>query len=836
MKQMKLWMLAAILTICGMNCARAQVNYVERSWDATNKVVTATTKPLNAGDYTAISSSGEWLSLNDGWYVVTNDVAFTAFNVEGNDVHLVISDGATLTIRHIKVETDHTLSIYGQEHDTGKIFVNTPYYDNAAAIGGGDGASAGTINIHGTYINAKGSTNGAGIGGGKGKGFDGGLNVYGGTISVYGGTDGAGIGSGDSNPSNLAGFINIYGGQISAYGVGGGAGIGGGDSGQGACLHIYGGDIFAEGGDFSAAIGGGKAGNNYQTIIDGGKVKTDGAIGGGAASNVSGKGNGGKIEINGGTVTIEKDRASSGAGIGCGHSGESATIRITGGTVNVVALYDDAAGIGGGGGYNPTLNISITGGTVTTSGRQGIGPGSGMTGEKEYNGTLSITGGKVYATGSYRAIGGANDMTFASSMMTLYPEAMVKAGADADNIERTFSAGERISACVWRNYAAIEPCSHSGATYTVSGTTSTDTHLKHCAYCTTTFEAETHDFEGSSTCKVCGVSGTSYTVTIYYPQTATDGDYTSTTYQMVPNTTFSLPAPPNEPAKLEFAGWLVGTHSNSSFIADSGEELLAEGHEYTITNNVTFTARYRYLDISLADAVDNTETLVKYLGMTANSVTLSGRTLTKNGNWNTLCLPFDVSINDTPLAGDDVVAKVFDNTSSLSADGLLTLKFSAAPATITAGTPFIIKWNNTGVNLVNPVFTGVTISSTAAQEVASTDEKVKFVGQYSPFAITADNINEILYVASGNKIGYAAGARTLKSCRAHFWVKPNGTSATARAINIDWGDGETTSITLVNADSENAASGIYMLDGRKLSDVPTTKGVYIVNGKRIVVK
>ena len=108
MKQMKLWMLAAILTICGMNCARAQVNYVERSWDATNKTVTATTKTLAEDDYTAISSSGEWgdmLPLSNGWYVVTNDVSYTAFNVMGTDVHLVISDGVTLTISHIKVET-----------------------------------------------------------------------------------------------------------------------------------------------------------------------------------------------------------------------------------------------------------------------------------------------------------------------------------------------------------------------------------------------------------------------------------------------------------------------------------------------------------------------------------------------------------------------------------------------------------------------------------------------------------------------------------------------------------------------------------------------------------
>ena len=61
-------------------------------------------------------------------------------------------------------------------------------------------------------------------------------------------------------------------------------------------------------------------------------------------------------------------------------------------------------------------------------------------------------------------------------------------------------------------------------------------------------------------------------------------------------------------------------------------------------------------------------------------VVLTGRTLYKDGKWNTLCLPFDVTIADSPLAGDNVEAKVFDTTTNLSDDGLLTLKFSAVPA------------------------------------------------------------------------------------------------------------------------------------------------------------
>ena len=111
---------------------------------------------------------------------------------------------------------------------------------------------------------------------------------------------------------------------------------------------------------------------------------------------------------------------------------------------------------------------------------------------------------------------------------------------------------------------------------------------------------------------------------------------------------------------------------------------------------------------------------------------------------------------------------------------------------------------------------------------------MKFVGQYSPFAIDNDNINEILFIGSGNKIGYSKNPRSLRSCRAHFWVQPNGNSAGARVINLDLGDGVTTRIDLVEASSEKNADGIYTLDGRKLQNKPTQKGVYIMNGKKVV--
>ena len=99
--------------------------------------------------------------------------------------------------------------------------------------------------------------------------------------------------------------------------------------------------------------------------------------------------------------------------------------------------------------------------------------------------------------------------------------------------------------------------------------------------------------------------------------------------------------------------------------------------------------------VSLADNADNSTVLAGSANKVLN-VVLDGRTLYRNGDWNTLCLPFSLnSISGTPLAGAEV--KEIDNSetgTSLSDTGNLTLRFKDA-SKIEAGKPYILKWNIT---------------------------------------------------------------------------------------------------------------------------------------------
>ncbi len=163
-------------------------------------------------------------------------------------------------------------------------------------------------------------------------------------------------------------------------------------------------------------------------------------------------------------------------------------------------------------------------------------------------------------------------------------------------------------------------------------------------------------------------------------------------------------------------------------------------------------------------------------------------------------------------------------TSNLDANGVLTLNFSTVTA-IEAGTPYIIKWTTTGDNIVNPTFSGVTISSTTPTAVVSNDKKVTFVGQYSPFSIVESgatgsnegNKNEIILMSSGNKLGYSKNPRTLKCFRCHFYVPTSSGEYFARNIEVDFGEGETTSLSEeLRVKSEELTGSWYSLDGRKL--------------------
>ena len=275
---------------------------------------------------TIFIDSGTTQFENNKWYGVPSDVTVNdRIKVNGN-VNLILGDGAVLNAaKGITVEAGSSLTIWGQQEETGKL-ISKSVEEGRTGIGSGSRyAAPGDITINGGNIEAVGSRYAAGIGSASKACSR--ITINGGNVKVTGGESGAGIGNGSN--ADAGGVISITGGTVSATGGYDGAGIGSGlqnptrkDPPE---VIISGGKVTAKGGAFGAGIGGGFNANGGKVTISGGVVNTTG----GAGSDF--------FKYYGG-----------GAGIGGGAMGNGGNVRITEGHVNAIGT-GGGKGIGQGG-------------------------------------------------------------------------------------------------------------------------------------------------------------------------------------------------------------------------------------------------------------------------------------------------------------------------------------------------------------------------------------------------------------------------------------------------------------------------------------------------------
>ena len=261
------------------------------------------------------------------------------------------------------------------------------------------------------------------------------------------------------------------------------------------------------------------------------------------------------------------------------------------------------------------------------------------------------------------------------------------------------------------------------------------------------------------------------------------------------------------------------------------------------TTSVIFTTLGTVLE--LVDGEDNLEIIEEYAdnGFTGD-VKITGRTLYKDGCWNTLCLPFAISdITGTPLEGATVKAledAQFDS-------GTLTLFFSTNDLiALEAGVPYIVKWAASDENITDPVFNNVTIESADIDKVGN--DIINFVGTYAPIS-WEDEDPTVLIMGSNNKLNYPSpsgdAVPSVNAFRAYFQLSGNYAIATegsssaegAKIVQVllNFGDGQGIATGIVSLDASQGNGNIYTLSGLKLDKAPKQKGVYIQNGRKVVV-
>ncbi|WP_156132588.1 hypothetical protein [Prevotella pectinovora] len=254
------------------------------------------------------------------------------------------------------------------------------------------------------------------------------------------------------------------------------------------------------------------------------------------------------------------------------------------------------------------------------------------------------------------------------------------------------------------------------------------------------------------------------------------------------------------------------------------------------------------------DADYKTENLQKVtlVGDKDNATTIEGLTVGKQYNvtlnrsfgakkWYSVVLPFSVSQKQMKdVFGKDV--KVLHYSDVTGTDLNLFEHFYQM---IVGGTPVLVKPSQ---EVTNPVFYNVTLTSQKVVDIENTGFKctgswdnVDFP-EYSYF-IDAKTNSFYLYDPDKVKTGtQAPHAGAFRSWIISTSTNPSEAKQLTMHINGIEEQGETTAIWNAisgNDDAEVASKGIYSLSGQKMNAADTSslpKGIYIVNGKKFIVK
>ena len=212
--------------------------------------------------------------------------------------------------------------------------------------------------------------------------------------------------------------------------------------------------------------------------------------------------------------------------------------------------------------------------------------------------------------------------------------------------------------------------------------------------------------------------------------------------------------------------------------------------------------------------------------------TFPGHTMKAN-TWYSWVLPFNTSVKEISEAfGYAVVDILNENGASKKSD----VKFSLYMGDIAAGQPFILKVYQditpddfvagavkfNGVKIIN----GPTIDTDA--------NECQFIGTYTgKYGLNGD----------GTEYLFRLGEQSYSKGGAGSQIRPLGAyikfaeASGAHYMYIEEPDGSTTAISSIAADGEMIpAQGWYTVNGVKLETAPTEKGIYINNGKKIVIK
>lgn len=244
--------------------------------------------------------------------------------------------------------------------------------------------------------------------------------------------------------------------------------------------------------------------------------------------------------------------------------------------------------------------------------------------------------------------------------------------------------------------------------------------------------------------------------------------------------------------------------------------------------------------VTLYGNANNTTTINGLKEGKQYNVTLNNRTF-RSGRWYSVVLPFSVSQKQMKsVFGDGVKMLHYSDV-----EGTDLNLFEHFYQMIVGGTPVLVK---PAKDVPNPVFYNVTLTSKTVVDIENTG--FKCTGSWDnvdfpAYSYFIDAKTNSFYQYDPTKVETNTEKPHAGSFRS--WIistskNPSEAKQLTMHINGIEEQGETTAIWNAisgNDDAEVATKGIYSLSGQKMNATDTSslpKGIYIVNGKKFIVK
>ena len=289
------------------------------------------------------------------------------------------------------------------------------------------------------------------------------------------------------------------------------------------------------------------------------------------------------------------------------------------------------------------------------------------------------------------------------------------------------------------------------------------------------------------------------------------------------------------------------TAANGKFSMPNSDVTITQAFQPKSSGGMTITSENGEVTASFNDAA--TEGLNIPSTIEVDHVTI-GRTY-ESGKASTVYLPFSI-------AADNVTGgKFYTFTGVDETKTPWEVNYSEVSGNIKANTPYIFMPDGTNGGKIVVNNTGkISVCTANPQTTHDAGNKWEFIGTYAPITWSSehtdlgkvygfaaeDKTDNGKNIAAGQFVKVAAGA-SIAPMRAYLKrTAVSGARMRGAADELP----ETMTVVLISAGGEATTIGTitlsydtdewYSLDGRKLSGKPAKKGLYIRNGKKIVVK